>query len=149
MIRKICLIAVLALAVFYGWGKESNFPRSKKNPREFRVKIDEEPFKILNIWVGKKNDNLVLIDFAFNRILNPASVNQDSVKILDGDEKIKHAIFFSKNGKSFRAVVKNPPLKFTIEIDNVKSNIGESFSEKIENATENWNLAANHFRKKN
>lgn len=80
-----------------------------------------EPFLLKGIRTGERMNNTIMIDFRFNRTINPVSILPNSI-FIDRKPVNPETIHFSKDGKGFRVLANNSLDSFSIEIISIESN---------------------------
>ena len=86
-------------------------------------------FELLKLRVAESENEIVVFSFFFNKVLNPDSVKKENIEI-DDLKNFDLNPRFSKNGRKFTIIMKNPEHKknFKVKLKNVESAGSEKIS---------------------
>jgi len=117
---------------------EGFMPPHKPYPKRdfFPPEEDNSIFLLRGIRTSPNCKNIVIVDFLFNKIVDPASISE--LKILINNEALEEQkILFSKDGRKVRIFITDSADSFAIDISGLKAWTGEIMQPVyIENITE-------------
>ena len=128
-IRKIFFS--LIIFSFFTSLSAQDFPRPHPGPHPLPRKrmhssedFENQKFILFGVRTSRIKEDFIIIDFKFNKPIIPQTIRPDSV-LIDGIPFFIDSLRFSKDGRSFRIAIKNPPEKFSLLIQGIKSVHGE------------------------
>lgn len=114
---------------FAGFAQESEIPPRYK-PKHSEFIEMEKCFHIMGIRINKIHDNVISIDFKFNKVLDVQTLNSDTI-IINNTPIDVNCLKYGKEGNAFRIFFEYQQEDISIKLDGLLSETGEPLPEIV------------------